>query len=137
MEIAQLCDLVEPPAGRADVTGSALVGEWVNANPDTTSIARLTIYEDGGQLRLRVFAIGPKGLIDWGVAELTLFSSSPSSSTTSGFTCAYDFGFAETGIKGMIMKGLLVLAQFHRFKDDSGRADYFVREYFALAHGRF
>jgi len=24
----------------------------------------------------------------------------------------------------------LVLAQFHRFKDDSKRADFFVREYF-------
>jgi hypothetical protein len=37
----------------------------------------------------------------------------------------------------MIMKGLLVLAQFHLFKDDSGRADYFLREYFALSHDRF
>ena len=27
----------------------------------------------------------------------------------------------------MIAKGLLVLAQFHLFKDDSGRADYFLR----------
>ena len=86
---------------------------------------------------MRVLAIGPEGLIDWGVAELAIFSSSPSSSTPSGFTCHYDFGFAETEIKGMIMKGLLVLAQFHRFKDDSQRADYFVREYFGLAHGKF
>jgi hypothetical protein len=37
----------------------------------------------------------------------------------------------------MIMKGLLVLAQFHHFKDDSNRADYFVREYFSLIHGRY
>ncbi|SRR5260370_15634150 len=136
MEIAQLCDLVEPPV-RADLNGSAFVGEWVNSNADTTSIARVTISESGGELLLRVFAIGPEGLIDWGVAELEIFSSSPSSSTPSGFTCHYDFGFAETGIKGMIMKGLLVLAQFHRFKDDSQRADYFVREYFGLAHGKF
>jgi len=35
------------------------------------------------------------------------------------------------------MKGLLVLAQFHLFKDDSGRADYFLREYFAMSHDRF
>jgi hypothetical protein len=37
----------------------------------------------------------------------------------------------------MILKGLIVLAQIHRFKDDSKRADYFVREYFALEHGRY
>ena len=137
MEIAQLCDRVEPPVGRADLNGSAFVGEWVNANSETTSIARVTISEDGGKLLLHVFAIGPKELIDWGVAELVIFSSSPDASTAAGFSCEYDFGFAETGIKGMIMKGLLVLAQFHRFKDDSQRADYFVREYFALAHGKF
>ena len=135
MEIAQLCDLVEPVPG--DLNGAALVGEWVNANPDTTSIARIMISEDRGKLLLRVFAIGPEGLIDWGVAEITIFSSSPSSTTPAGFTCHYDFGFAETGIKGMIMKGLLVLAQLHRFKDNSHRIDYFVREYFALAHGKF
>lgn len=135
MEIAQLCDLVEPAPG--DLNGSALVGEWVNSNSDTTSIARIMISEDSGKLLLRVIAIGPEGLIDWGVAELTIFSSSPSSTTPAGFTCHYDFGFAETGIKGMIMKGLLVLAQLHRFKDKSHRLDYFVREYFALAHGKF
>lgn len=135
MEIAQLCDLVEPASG--DLNGSALVGEWVNSNSDTTSIGRIMISEAGGKLLLRVFAIGPEGLIDWGVVELTIFSSSPSSTTPAGFTCHYDFGFAETGIKGMIMKGLLVLAQFHCFKDDSQRADYFVREYFGLAHGKF
>jgi len=37
----------------------------------------------------------------------------------------------------MLMKGLLVLAQFHHFKDDSGRAGYFVREYFGMDHGKF
>jgi hypothetical protein len=35
----------------------------------------------------------------------------------------------------MIMKGLLVLAQFHLFSDD--RESYFLREYFAATHDRF
>jgi hypothetical protein len=37
----------------------------------------------------------------------------------------------------MIMKGLIVLAQVHKFKDDSGRMDYFVREYYAVVHDRY
>jgi hypothetical protein len=37
----------------------------------------------------------------------------------------------------MILKGLIVLAQIHRFKDGGDRVDYFVREYFALEHGRY
>jgi len=38
---------------------------------------------------------------------------------------------------GMLMKGLLVLAQIHTFHDDSGRADYFVREYYSKTQDRF
>jgi hypothetical protein len=81
-----------------------------------------------------VYAIGPDGLIDWGSTDIEVFASSPARRAGAGFACVYDFGFAETQLQGMIMKGLLVLAQLHHFKDGSGRADYFVREYFALAH---
>ena len=37
----------------------------------------------------------------------------------------------------MLMKGLLVLAQFHLFKDDNKRASYFLREYYAKTHDLF
>jgi hypothetical protein len=46
-------------------------------------------------------------------------------------------GFAEVRLQAMIMKGLLVLAQFHLIKDDSGRDSYFLREYYAKTHGHF
>jgi len=35
------------------------------------------------------------------------------------------------------MKGLLVLAQFHLYKDDSKRESYFLREYYAKTHDLF
>jgi hypothetical protein len=93
--------------------------------------------EAGEGLSLRTFAIGPEGLIDWGPTDVTIVGSTAAARAGAGFTCVYDFGFAETRLQGMIMKGLLVLAQFHTFKDDSNRVGYFVREYYALNHGRF
>jgi hypothetical protein len=138
MQFAQIRDRVETDAATAGPLDlSALPGIWVNSNPDTNGIARLVMSEFNGNLSLQVYAIGPDGLIDWGTADVTVFASTPSSRIGAGFTCLYDFGFAETRLQGMIVKGLLVLAQFHSFKDDSKRADYFVREYFALAHGRY
>ncbi len=134
MEFAQISDRVETQSGDID---AALVGTWINSNLDTTSIARIKITDTEGKLQLQVFAIGPEGLIDWGVAEAEVFASGPASHKGAGFACRYDFGFAETRLQAMIMKGLLVLAQFHLFKDDSGRADYFLREYYALSHDRF
>jgi hypothetical protein len=116
----------------------ALLGTWINSNPDTNSIARLEATDNNGQLELRIAAVGPdNGFIDWGVAEAQVFAATTESNVGAGFTCRYDFGFAETRLQGMIMKGLLVLAQFHLFKDDSKRASYFLREYYAATHERF
>lgn len=138
MQFAQLYDQVEPdPATTGALDSSALPGLWINSNPDTNGIARMVVSESDGRLSIQAYAIGPDGLIDWGTTEIAVFASTPTSRLATGFTCLFDFGFAETELQGMIMKGLLVLAQFHRFKDESRRVDYFLREYFALEHGRF
>lgn len=135
MQFVQLCDRVEASAG--ETTRAALLGTWINSNVDTNSIARIRISEANDKVQLQVFAIGPDGLIDWGTSEAQVFAAGPASHAGAGFTCTFDFGFAEARLQAMIMKGLLVLAQFHLFKDDSGRADYFLREYFAVSHDRF
>lgn len=138
MKFAQIRDQVEiPQEVSGPLDASALIGTWVNSNPETTGIARLVMSGSGENLRLQTFAVGPDGLIDWGRTEVTVVASTASARAGAGFTSVYDFGFAETRLQGMIMKGLLVLAQFHRFKDDSQRVGYFVREYYALDHGRF
>lgn len=133
MEFAQLYDRVEAGDPRAaPPDASALAGTYVNSNPQTNGISRMVVAESGGRLTTRVYAVGPEEEIDWGEAEAAVFAAGPASRAAAGFTCRYDFGFAETRLQAMVMKGLLVLSQFHHFKDDSGRADYFVREYFAL-----
>ena len=138
MEFAQICDRVEADAvttGPMDHSG--LPGIWVNSNPSTHGIARMVMSEVDGKLSLQVSAIGPDGLIDWGTAEVNIFAATPWSHVSAGFSCRFDFGFAESLLQGMIMKGLLVLAELRTFKDSSKRVDYFVREYFALTHDRY
>jgi hypothetical protein len=138
MQFAQIRDRVTIESGNDNAIDlSELIGTWVNSNPDTNGVARMTVSQSDGKLLLRVYAVSPDGLLDWGLADLTLFSASPSSKGAAGFTCLYDFGFVETQLQAMILKGLIVLAQIHRFKDDSRRVDYFVREYFALEHSKY
>ena len=114
----------------------ALVGTWINSNPDAHSVALVKATEAGGRLKLQVSAVSPEGLIDWGIAEADVFAATPDSDVGAGFTCRYAFPFGETRLQGMIMKGLLVLAQFHLFNDGK-RENYFLREYFAATHDRF
>ncbi len=130
MQFVQLSDRVASNGSSGSMDVQALPGVWINSNPNTTGIARMVMSESDGELSLQVFAIGPEGLIDWGSTGVKVFAGLPTSRVGAGFTCNFDFGFAETELQGMIMKGLLVLAQFHRFKDNSNRADFFVREYF-------
>ena len=137
-EFAQSSDLVETdPIRDRDIDRGALVGNWINSNPDTTSIARVNVFEADGKLQLQAFAVGPDGPIDWGVTSAAVFAAGPASRLGAGFTATFDFGFAEARLQAMIMKGLLVLAQFHLFKDDSKRASYFLREYYAKTHDLF
>ena len=136
IQFAQLSDHIEiDPIDSIDP--KPLIGHWINSNPDTNSIARINITEANGKLQLQVFGVGPDGPIDWGTATAEVFAANPASSTGAGFTCTYDFGFAEARFQAMIMKGLLVLAQFHTFKDDSNRASYFMREYYSMTHEHF
>jgi hypothetical protein len=138
MQFAQIRDRViaeSEPVGPGDL--STLAGVWNNSNPETTGIARMVITQNGSQFSLRAYAIGPEGLIDWGSVDIDVFTAMPSSQVAAGFTCLYDFGFVETRLQAMILKGLIVLAQIHRFNDGGDRIDYFVREYFALEHGRY
>lgn len=138
MRFAQIRDRVEAdtPTARG-IDASGLAGTWVNSNPDSNGIARMVISEGNGNVTLQVYAIGPDGLIDWGTADVTVFASGPLSTVCTGFTCCYDFGFVETRLQGMLLKGLMVLAELHSFKDGSKRADYFVREYFGSDHGKY
>ena len=135
---AQLSDLVETePIRDHDVDRGALIGNWINSNSDTSSIARVKVFEADGKLQLQAFAVGDAGLIDWGATTAAVFAAGPASRVGAGFAATFDLGFAEVRLQAMIMKGLLVLAQFHLFKDDSGRDSYFLREYYAKTHDLF
>lgn len=137
-QFAQICDLVETePIRDRDISRGALVGNWINSNPDTSSITRVNVSEADGKLQLQAFAVGPDGLIDWGMTTASVFAAGPASRVGAGFAATFYLGFAEVRLQAMIMKGLLVLAQFHLLKDDSGRASYFLREYYAKTHNLF
>ena len=135
---AQICDLVETePIRDREIDRRALIGNWINSNPDSTSITRVNVFEADGKLQLQAFAVGPDGPTDWGTTTANVFASGPASRLGAGFAAVFDLGFAETRLQAMIMKGLLVLAQFHLFKDNSGRDSYFLREYYAKTHELF
>jgi hypothetical protein len=46
------------------------------------------------------------------------------------FQAVYDFGFLESYLQANVKHGTLVIATCNRFRDGSGRSNYYTREFF-------
>ena len=116
--------------GRMDV--SALLGTWINTNRTARGIAQIVLRtDDDGQLIVQAFGAEAPTLCDWGEIHTdVVYAENLQSHAGMAFTARYDFDFLQAHLQGNLNLGLLVLASFNRFTDDSARSDYFAREFF-------
>jgi hypothetical protein len=144
------------PMLHARIDPAPLLYRWRNTNDATRGVAEIRCELRDDQFVVRVIAAGPEGPVDWGEAVATLYADISStgggraaadpvtdghptphyadlSATDAGpaFLATYDHGFQRVHLQGRINLGLLVVAAFTTFTDDSGRADYYHREAFA------
>jgi hypothetical protein len=105
-------------------------GVWVNTNEATRGIARIELGAREGAFTVRVFGADDSSLIDWGEVEARLFADTGGAHGGTTFLTVYDFGFMEVYLHAWVKLGVLVIAKFDRFKDDSGRSNRFSREFF-------
>jgi hypothetical protein len=110
-----------------------LLGTWLNTNTATRGVSRAILSRQSGQIMVRIVAVGDPGLHDWGETEASLFVADASSSEAMAFSAFYDFGFMETQLQAHVRQGVLIIAKFDRFKDSSGRSNYFSKEFFYRA----
>lgn len=122
-------DLPEPgprPLGRpADL--APLVGTWVNFDPASRGIARVELWEQEGQLALRVF-----GTEDWGQAEAFPFTGGVDLHAAVAFCAFYELGEMQVTLACYLNKRLLVVDAYTTFHDGSGRSPYFARDHFYI-----
>lgn len=117
------------PDGPLDLSG--ITGTWRNTNPNTSGLVKVILshYEDG--LAVQAFGACEPEPCEWGEAdEVVACAAGPASRQPMGFTAQYHFGFMKTRLEANLSRGLLIIAGFHTFLDDSGRSDYFTREFF-------
>jgi len=127
-------DCPETEAGRraeGEVDLSAFAGAWLNTNHATRGIVKIVLSIRGRDLMVQVFGACDPAPCSWGeVRAEAAYANSISAREGAGFTALYDFGFMETQLQANLNQGLLVVGSFNRFKDESGRSDYFSREFF-------
>lgn len=127
----------ELPAGRearpgAAINSSPLHGTWHNTDKKTRGIVKLVISAGGGEggVAVRAFGACEPSPCDWGETEGRAYSAGAAESEGMAFTATFDFEFMETSLAVYMKGGILVLDSFNTFKDDSGRFNYFSREFF-------
>jgi hypothetical protein len=135
-----------------------LTGTWHNTNALSRGIPRIDVDSSSGSsgsseflgvprvahhpeelrgtrgtprnsVQVRAFGAG-EPLHDWGVVAAPVFASALDSGAAMAFSCIFDLGYADVHVQANLKGGVLVVATFNRFKDDSGRSSYFMREFY-------
>jgi len=116
------------PATGVDLTH--LLGTWVNTYRETRSLCRFTLAPSASGYSIEMLAATESGTQTLGQTEVRPFAPNVNSRKADGFIARYDFEFLEMSLAAYCAKGLIVVSQYTRFKDGSGRPDYFNREFF-------
>lgn len=118
-------------------TGLALAeGRWVSATRLAGGLKWLRTEQSGEDLMVSAGGPGEAGQVTWGPARAQVFATAVRSAHGNAFIASFDRGPVETRIQTYPNVGVLAVHGFHRFKDSSGRADYFTREFFVPDDGR-
>lgn len=125
--------LDEQAEAKGSVVAEPLLGNWFNTNAATRGIAKAVLEAKENGIVVRIFATGSEQMVDWGQTAASIFAADPVATEAMAFSAFYDFGFMETQLQGHVRQGVLIIAKFDRFKDDSGRSNYFSKEFFYRA----
>ncbi len=117
-----------PPAGGIDV--SPLLGTWWATDKATESVVKLELAERAGSFVVHAFGACAPAPCDWGERPAMAYTAAVGVRAAMAFSAVFDFGFMETLLAAYMKGGILVLDTFNTFKDGSGRANYFTREFF-------
>lgn len=116
------------PAGGIDV--SPLLGTWWATDKATESVVEIELAERAGGFVVHAFGACAPAPCDWGERPAVAYAAAVGSRAAMAWSAVYDFGFMETILAAYMKGGILVLDTFNTFKDGSGRANYFTREFF-------
>jgi hypothetical protein len=121
----------EPAAADLLFDGSEMFGEWLNTNPVSNGITRLRIDSDGNGAGV-VRGWGPQlpRAVEGGPTPATLFALSSGSRLAKAFSARYEANHVALNLQANIKQGVLVVASFNEFNDDSGQSNYFRREFY-------
>ncbi|HYH08124.1 MAG TPA: hypothetical protein VEK11_13790 [Thermoanaerobaculia bacterium] len=123
-------DVTPRPRVEAGANPTMLTGTWVNTNPRSRGIVSMEGRIDGNLLRIRIRGAAENDTVDWGETAAAVYHERNDEGLEQPFVASYDFGTTRVALQGFLRQGVLVILAFTKFDDDSGRANYFSKEFF-------
>jgi hypothetical protein len=118
----------ETGIGGGPVDLAPLVGRWRNTYRRSQGIRGVELIRSGDRYFLRASGIGSD--VNWGEVPANPHATDVSGRQAAGFLARFQFGFSDLTLAANEAKGLLIIAAYATFRDGSGRASYFTREFF-------
>ncbi|HEX6471850.1 MAG TPA: hypothetical protein VF069_22330 [Streptosporangiaceae bacterium] len=108
-----------------------LLGTWTClAAAGEQRIATLECDLVDGEFTVRADAAGADGPVDLGTTASVLYADAAFPHSPPAFLATFDSGGTRVHLQARINRGVLVVCEFVRFTDGSGRSDFFMRECF-------
>lgn len=115
------------------ISPSSFEGEWVNVNPNTRGITRISITSGANGLAIRAFGKCHPRECDWGVQTLEPVGRSvEDQDPTDGFA-VWDHGFATAYMTLSFDGDMMVEETVRIYKDRSGRTNTSTTDKFTRA----
>ena len=115
----------EGHASPAIVSPVPLVGTWVNTNPQTRDLVKITITSSGSNVTIHPYGACTPSPCDWGAVTGLAYSASVTASPAIAFSAQFNFGFSKVILVGHINGTLLNVESLTEFTDGSGRNNYY------------
>jgi hypothetical protein len=124
------------PSGSAALDLAPVLGTWLNCDKGASgAILRMHLWQRDRALTIRVLGATGDEPYDWGEVTAEAYANSVTGSEAWAFIARYDFGFMETSLYAYTKTGILVQTSYSVFRDGSGRANYWTREFFHREEG--
>jgi hypothetical protein len=107
-----------------------ILGDWRNTNAEGTLARIICARNDNDMVDLRVFGRFDGADEDWGSVPAPVYAYTFDSPVAGAFSAHIERGSATIDLQANVKAGVLVVVELTVFDDDSGRSNFFGREFF-------
>jgi hypothetical protein len=107
-----------------------ILGDWRNTNAEGSLARIICTANDKDAIDVRVFGRFDGADEDWGSVPASVYAFTFDDPAAGAFSAHFERGSASIDLQVNVKAGVLVVVELTAFDDDSGRSNFFDREFF-------